>query len=53
VSRYEMTVGPLDGRVGINEKESQTLAAQRDALLPKLISGDIRVKDGEEYLEAV
>jgi type I restriction enzyme S subunit len=31
--------------------ESRTLAALRDALLPKLISGEIRVKDAERFLE--
>jgi type I restriction enzyme S subunit len=31
--------------------ESRTLAALRDALLPKLISGELRVKDAERILE--
>jgi type I restriction enzyme S subunit len=31
--------------------ESRTLAALRDALLPKLIRGEIRVKDAERFLE--
>ena len=31
--------------------ESRTLAALRDALLPKLISGELRVKDAEKFLE--
>jgi type I restriction enzyme S subunit len=31
--------------------ESRTLAALRDALLPKLIRGEIRVKDAEWFLE--
>jgi type I restriction enzyme S subunit len=30
--------------------ESRTLAALRDALLPKLIRGEIRVKDVERFL---
>ena len=33
------------------EDESRTLAALRDALLPKLISGKIRVKDAEQFLK--
>ena len=33
--------------------ESRALAALRDALLPKLISGDLRVKDAETFLERV
>jgi type I restriction enzyme S subunit len=30
--------------------ESRTLAALRDTLLPKLISGEVRVKDAEGFL---
>lgn len=29
-----------------------TLASIRDALLPKLLSGEIRVKDAERFVEA-
>ena len=36
-----------------NRNESKTLAAIRDALLPKLLSGDIRVRDAENVVEAV
>jgi type I restriction enzyme S subunit len=32
-------------------RESRTLAALRDALLPKLISGEMRVKDAERFLK--
>ncbi|MGC8720955.1 MAG: restriction endonuclease subunit S, partial [Thermodesulforhabdaceae bacterium] len=31
--------------------ESRALAALRDALLPKLISGELRVKDAERFLK--
>jgi type I restriction enzyme S subunit len=34
-----------------NDRESQTLAAIRDLLLPKLMSGEIRVKDAEKVTE--
>jgi type I restriction enzyme S subunit len=40
----------FDQIVGIR-LESSTLAALRDALLPKLISGEIRVKDVERFLK--
>lgn len=33
------------------KRESRTLAAFRDVLLPKLIRGEIRVKDPEKFLE--
>jgi hypothetical protein len=32
--------------------QSHTLTAIRDALLPKLLSGAIRVNDAERYVEA-
>ena len=32
--------------------ENRTLAATRDLLLPKLMSGEIRVKDAEKIAEA-
>jgi type I restriction enzyme S subunit len=37
------TVGPLYQKIVANLKESHTLASLRDTLLPKLISGEIRV----------
>ena len=36
------------GRVRANEAESRTLAALRDTLLPKLLSGELSVADAEE-----
>ena len=41
---------PLLGKIAQNGAESRTLAALRDALLPKLISGKLRVKDAERFL---
>jgi type I restriction enzyme S subunit len=40
-------------REGIRAREagSRTLAALRDALLPKLISGELRVKDAEQIIQ--
>jgi len=38
---------PATDRMIAGTHESHTLAALRDALLPKLISGELRVKDGE------
>jgi type I restriction enzyme S subunit len=43
---------PMRSRVEHNQRESHTLAALRDALMPKLISGELRVKDAERQLEA-
>ena len=41
-----------DTAIAINE-ESQRLAALRDALLPELMSGRLRVKDAEKQVEEV
>lgn len=41
----EMTQGTTDFH------KSHTLAAFRDALMPKLLSGEIRVKDAERFVE--
>lgn len=38
---------PLVDKADANEKENQTLAALRDLLLPRLMSGEIRLKDAE------
>jgi type I restriction enzyme, S subunit len=42
----------LEQKIG-NSIQSRTLAAIRDALMPKLFSGEIRVKDTERFLEEV
>jgi restriction endonuclease S subunit len=42
--RFAKLVEPMDQLRAENEAQSGTLAALRDALLPKLISGEIRVK---------
>ena len=38
-------------RVLISSKEMDTLAELRDTLLPKLISGELRIPDAEKFLE--
>jgi type I restriction enzyme S subunit len=43
-------IGPLFDRCVTNELESRTLAATRDFLLPKLMSGDVRVEDAEKLV---
>jgi type I restriction enzyme S subunit len=42
---------PMYLKVVENERESRTLAALRDTLLPKLISGELRVKNAEKFIE--
>lgn len=45
-------VHPLDKKKRIIEKESSILEDIRDTLLPKLISGEIRVKDAERFIDS-
>lgn len=52
---FEEWATPMAGEVRVLERESHTLVAIRDALLPKLVSGQIRVPlsdDPEEQLGA-
>ncbi|AUR10513.1 putative type I restriction modification system, DNA specificity domain protein [Phaeobacter inhibens] len=44
---FGLIVGPLRQKVDANNTENHTLAAFRDLLLPKLMSGEIRLKDLE------
>lgn len=40
----------LHQRIADNLRESPTLAAIRDALLPKFLSGEVFIKDSEKFL---
>ena len=44
---------PLDGLVASLRKESRSLAEIRDALLPRLMSGELNVRDVEKSVEQV
>lgn len=48
---FEDVVGPLLNRVRSNIEESRTLAATRDLLLPRLMSGELRMRDAENIVE--
>jgi type I restriction enzyme S subunit len=51
VRAFEALLDPVDSRIEMLARETDTLAALRDALLPKLISGEIRVKDAERFVK--
>lgn len=53
LERFASASGVLLGKMAANERESRTLAALRDALLPKLISGELRVSDADTFMERV
>jgi type I restriction enzyme S subunit len=50
MAAFERTVRPMYSRVVNNERESRTLAHVRETLLPKLISGDVRLEHPERFL---
>jgi type I restriction enzyme S subunit len=50
--RFEQQVKPRFQKMKANDEESHTLASIRDALLPKLLSGEVRVKDAEKFVES-
>jgi type I restriction enzyme S subunit len=50
---FKNLVDPLDQQYLNNSKENITLTQLRDTLLPKLISGEVRVKDVEKIVTEV
>ena len=51
--RFGEVVGPLLSRASTASRESRALAALRDSVLPKLVSGDIRLKNAEAIARQV
>jgi len=51
LKNFEQFGDTIRKRIMANYLESRTLAALRDALLPKLINGEMRVKDAEKFWE--
>jgi len=53
IHAFEELVFPLDQVIENNERQSATLAALRDALLPKLMSGEVRISHAENLFEVI
>jgi len=53
IANFAQCVSPWLEKIAKNERQSRTLAQLRDALLPRLISGELRVKDAERFLGEV
>jgi type I restriction enzyme S subunit len=51
IDHFSKVVQPLLARMDRAREESQTLAALRDTLLPKLISGELRIENADKFLE--
>lgn len=50
---FETLAAPMLSRVRAATLESGSLAALRDTLLPKLVSGELRVPDAEKFVESL
>ena len=50
MAAFDRVARPLHERIVINERQSRTLAALRDGLLPGLMSGAVRVTQTEEAM---
>ena len=53
IAAYEQTAGAFQARIDSLENESRTLAMLRDTLLPRLMSGELRVGEARELVEEV
>jgi len=54
MAHFDDVVGASWDRIHGNQTQSRTLATLRDTLLPKLLSGELRIKDAERFVsEAV
>lgn len=51
IHAWDVIAAPILDRAFAAEVEKHTLAAVRDALLPKLLSGELRVSDAERFLD--
>ncbi len=51
LAAYDRLIRPLYVRIVANTKDNETLAQSRDLILPKLMTGDIRVRVAGEGLE--
>ena len=52
LDKFTAIAQPIFSKIEMNEVNSITLAELRNTLLPKLMSGEIRVKDAERAVEA-
>ena len=50
-AEFNMRATHLYSTITNNLVQSQSLASLRDTLLPKLLSGELRIKDAEKFVE--
>lgn len=51
--RFDEIIKPIVDKIISNQKQSQTLASLRDTLLPRLMSGQMRVPEAEQQIAEV
>lgn len=51
ITKFEQIVAPMMKKIRLTSDEILLLSDLRDTLLPKLISGELRVPDAEKFLE--
>ena len=51
LSMFNRQVEPILDAIAENRHEAQALAQLRDTLLPKLISGEVRIKNADKFIE--
>lgn len=50
IDKFDSIVSYIDEKIRVLEKQSRTLSSLRDTLLPRLMSGELEVKDIEQSL---
>lgn len=50
MKEFDRIARPLHSRIVCNERASRTLVEVRNALLPKLVSGELRIRDAERIV---
>lgn len=45
INYFHQTIGPVFSKIRLNNSQIQTLSSLRDTLLPKLMKGEVRVKE--------
>ena len=50
VESFSRIAGPMLTRIAASDRESRNLAHSREALLPKLISGELQIEDVDRFL---
>lgn len=53
IQKFENQINRFFNQIELNKKENQSLTQLRDTLLPKLISGEVRLKEFKEQVEQI